>query len=188
MATHSSILPWRIPWTEEPGRLQFIGLQGVGHDWATNIFTFRYQEMLKEGPISKLQSRSLLTSKGKTQWAILLGCIWLQNCQVAPKPPLPWSPPFFPQPQVFLPSLSFHQIFIILIEWDSLLGDATTHLWPPTVSKALSCRSYEDTKNTVTPLRFLESSRQPCLWIVMLAPADVSPRPMSSTSLQVPCR
>ena len=27
MATHSSILPWRIPWTEEPGRLQSIGLQ-----------------------------------------------------------------------------------------------------------------------------------------------------------------
>ena len=32
MATHSSILAWRIPWTEEPGRLQFMGLQRVGHD------------------------------------------------------------------------------------------------------------------------------------------------------------
>ena len=32
MATHSSILAWRIPWKEEPGRLQFIGLQRVGHD------------------------------------------------------------------------------------------------------------------------------------------------------------
>ena len=32
MATHSSILAWRIPWTEEPGRLQSIGLQRVGHD------------------------------------------------------------------------------------------------------------------------------------------------------------
>ena len=31
-ATHSSILAWRIPWTEEPGRLQFIGSQRVGHD------------------------------------------------------------------------------------------------------------------------------------------------------------
>ena len=35
MATHSSILAWRIPWTEEPGRLQAIGLPRVGHDWAT---------------------------------------------------------------------------------------------------------------------------------------------------------
>ena len=31
-ATHSSILTWRIPWTEEPGRLQSKGLQRVGHD------------------------------------------------------------------------------------------------------------------------------------------------------------
>ena len=32
MATHSSILAWRIPWTEEPGELQSIGLQRVEHD------------------------------------------------------------------------------------------------------------------------------------------------------------
>ena len=36
MATHSSILAWRIPWTEEPGGLQSMGLQRVGHNWATN--------------------------------------------------------------------------------------------------------------------------------------------------------
>ena len=34
-ATHSSILAWRIPWTEEPGGLQSIGLQRVGHDWVS---------------------------------------------------------------------------------------------------------------------------------------------------------
>ena len=33
MATHSSILAWRIPWTEEPGRLQSMGSQRVGRDW-----------------------------------------------------------------------------------------------------------------------------------------------------------
>ena len=32
MATHSSILAWRIPWMEKPGRLQSLGSQGVGHD------------------------------------------------------------------------------------------------------------------------------------------------------------
>ena len=32
MASHFSILAWRIPWTEEPGRLQSVGLQRVGHD------------------------------------------------------------------------------------------------------------------------------------------------------------
>ena len=35
MATHSSILVWKIPWTEEPGGLQFMGSQRVGHDSAT---------------------------------------------------------------------------------------------------------------------------------------------------------
>ena len=32
MASHSSILAWKIPWTEKPGRLQSMGLQRVGHD------------------------------------------------------------------------------------------------------------------------------------------------------------
>ena len=40
MATHSSILVWRIPWTEEPGSLQSMGLQRVRHNWVTNAFTF----------------------------------------------------------------------------------------------------------------------------------------------------
>ena len=34
METHSSVLTWRVPWTEEPGELQSMGLQRVGHDWA----------------------------------------------------------------------------------------------------------------------------------------------------------
>ena len=40
MATHSSILAWKIPWTEEPGGLQSMGSQRVGHDWAA--FTLPY--------------------------------------------------------------------------------------------------------------------------------------------------
>ena len=35
MAAHSSTLSWKIPWTEEPGGLQSMGSQRVGHDWAT---------------------------------------------------------------------------------------------------------------------------------------------------------
>ena len=34
VVTHSSILAWKIPWTEEPGGLQSMGLQRVGRDWA----------------------------------------------------------------------------------------------------------------------------------------------------------
>ena len=37
MATHSNILVWKIPWTEEPGGLQSMGLQRVRHDWVTSI-------------------------------------------------------------------------------------------------------------------------------------------------------
>ena len=44
MAPHSSTLGWKIPWTEEPGGLQSIGLRRVGHNWATSLslFTFMY--------------------------------------------------------------------------------------------------------------------------------------------------
>ena len=35
MATHSSTLAWKIPWTEEPGRLQSMGSQRLGHKWVT---------------------------------------------------------------------------------------------------------------------------------------------------------
>ena len=40
MDTHSSILAWRIPWREEPGRIQFMGSQRVGHNWGTNTTPF----------------------------------------------------------------------------------------------------------------------------------------------------
>ena len=39
MAIHSSILAWRVSWTEEPGRLQFMGSQRAGHNWENNTLT-----------------------------------------------------------------------------------------------------------------------------------------------------
>ena len=42
MAPHSSTLAWKIPWTEEPGGLQSMGLLGVGHDWATSLSLFTF--------------------------------------------------------------------------------------------------------------------------------------------------
>ena len=39
MATHLTILAWNVPWREEPGGLQSMGLQRVGHDWEINNFT-----------------------------------------------------------------------------------------------------------------------------------------------------
>ena len=51
MATHSSILAWKIPWLEESSRLQPMGSQRVGHDWATSrslfsLFLLRYLPLL----------------------------------------------------------------------------------------------------------------------------------------------
>ena len=37
MVPHSSTLVWKIPWAEEPGRLQSMGSRGVGHNWATSL-------------------------------------------------------------------------------------------------------------------------------------------------------
>ena len=61
MATHSSILAWEIPWTEGPGRPQFMGLQGVGHDKATNIHThvIRMHTIVPRTNTSRIKEGSL---------------------------------------------------------------------------------------------------------------------------------
>ena len=52
MAPHSSTLAWKIPWTEEPGRLQSMGSRRVGHNWATSLwlFTFTYWRRKRQPP------------------------------------------------------------------------------------------------------------------------------------------
>ena len=47
MAPHSSTLAWKIPWVEEPGRLQSMGSLRVGHDWVTSLslFTFHFHSL-----------------------------------------------------------------------------------------------------------------------------------------------
>ena len=45
MAVHSSILAWRVSWTEKPGGLQSIGFQRVRHDWTTNTHTHTHTHM-----------------------------------------------------------------------------------------------------------------------------------------------
>ena len=60
MATHSSILAWRIPWTEEPGGLQSIGSQRLRHDWVTST-TYRVNLRLS----SHLFQKSIFILKKK---------------------------------------------------------------------------------------------------------------------------
>ena len=68
LATHSSILAWRIPWTEEPGRIQSLGSQRVGHNWATNtlIALIRYVTMAKTSIVFGF--RFLMTLNRVSTW------------------------------------------------------------------------------------------------------------------------
>jgi len=62
MATHSSILAWRISWTEEPGGLQSTGLQRVGHDWVTNTHIHTHTQHSQRGDLT-LVHRSAASPK-----------------------------------------------------------------------------------------------------------------------------
>ena len=50
MGTHSSTLAWKIPWAEEPGRLQSMGSRRVGHDWATSLSLFTFMRWRRKWP------------------------------------------------------------------------------------------------------------------------------------------
>ena len=83
MATHSSILTWRTSWTEEPGRLQPMGSERVGHNRATNTSTFHFGEKLhKSGATLKLHLLSRQTPSIRTAglfgWhgGVLMAAAW----------------------------------------------------------------------------------------------------------------
>ena len=66
MAPHSSTLAWKIPWMEEPGRLQSMGSQRVGHDWATSLhFSV---SCIGEGNGNPLQCSCLENPRDRGAW------------------------------------------------------------------------------------------------------------------------
>ena len=72
MATHSCNLAWKIPWTEEPGRLQSMGSQIIGQDWAISLslFTFRHWRR-------KWQPTLVFLPWESQGWGSLVGCrLW----------------------------------------------------------------------------------------------------------------
>ena len=72
MAPHSSTLAWKILWTEEPGRLQSMGLQRVRHNWATSLSLFT--SCIGEGNGNPLQCSCLENPRdGGTWWAAVSG-------------------------------------------------------------------------------------------------------------------
>ena len=68
-ATHSSTLAWKIPWTEEPGRLQSMGWRRVGHDWATSLSHFPFMHWRR-----KWQHIPVFLPGESQGWESLVGC------------------------------------------------------------------------------------------------------------------
>ena len=66
MAPHSSTLAWKIPWTEEPGRLQSMGSLRVAHDWATSLSLSL--SCIGEGNGKLLQCSCLENPRGREAW------------------------------------------------------------------------------------------------------------------------
>ena len=122
MATHSSILAWRIPWTEEPDGLQSTGSQRVGHDWVTLLTYLCYScylmswlcycntlfSSLKFSLIVFIQYELDQLNLPTSLHACVLGCIWLFatpwiiDCQILLSMLFPrqeyWSGLPFPSP------------------------------------------------------------------------------------------
>ena len=73
MATHSVILAWKIPWTEEPGRLQTVGFQRVRHDSVTE----RKTRTVDSAFLDRLVKANLLTTEAAEHAEEGIGLAWL---------------------------------------------------------------------------------------------------------------
>ena len=72
MAPHSSTLAWKIPWMEEPGRVQSMGSPEVGHDWATSLSLFTFMHWRR-----KWQPTPVFLPGESQGWGSLVGCrLW----------------------------------------------------------------------------------------------------------------
>jgi len=72
MAPHSRTLAWKIPWMEEPGRLQSMGSLRVGYDWATSLSLFTFMHWRR-----KWQPTPVFLPGESQGWGSLVGCcLW----------------------------------------------------------------------------------------------------------------
>ena len=72
MATNSSTLAWKIPWMEEPGRLQSMGLQRVGHDGATSLSLFNFKHWRRKWQPTPV----FVPGESQGQWSPVACRLW----------------------------------------------------------------------------------------------------------------
>ena len=72
MAPHSSTLAWKIPWTEEPGRLQSMGSLRVGHGWATSLSLFTFMHWRRQWQPTPV----FLPGESQGQGSLVGCCLW----------------------------------------------------------------------------------------------------------------
>ena len=72
MAPHSSTLAWKIPWMEEPGRLQSMGLLRVGQDWATSLSLFTFMHWRRKWQPTPV----FLPGASQGQESLMGCCLW----------------------------------------------------------------------------------------------------------------
>ena len=129
MAPHSSTLAWKIPWTEEPGGLQFMGSLGVGHDWATSLSLFTFMHWRRKWQPTPV----FLPGESHGSGSLVDCCLWGRTESDITKATLQQ------QQQSLNNSPSehlFHCIWIISVQ---VLASA--RLWPPEGLGGTSFRS-----------------------------------------------
>ena len=72
MATHSSTLNWKIPWTEEPGRLLSMGSHRVRHDWVTSLSLFPFMHWRRKWQPTPV----FLPGESQGEWSLVGCCLW----------------------------------------------------------------------------------------------------------------
>ena len=87
VAPHSSTLTWKIPWTEEPGRLQSMGSLRVGHDWRTSLSLFTFMHWRRNWQPTPLflpgESQGRGSLVGCRLWGCRVGHDWSDLAEVA---------------------------------------------------------------------------------------------------------
>ena len=150
MTTHSSILAWKISWTEEPGGLQSMGSQRVGHDWATNTqhtFTMTYIQIpivsdiwgYSKIVVENFRVFSWSTTKkiffGEGKWFNIIFWVFCNRREIGFKKINIWSLHYLVFTKCLICYYVLHgivptRVLFCFYDFDFILGSILKHQWP----------------------------------------------------------